>query len=244
MQRRLVGVQAVRLLAVLAQRLAVIAGDHDQRRRLGTGEKRRQQRRQVAVGRGHLAKVGVGGEARGIRLGRLVGGVRIEQVDPHEAAPAALPLPPGERRGHHLVALALGEQELVGAAPLGVVIVVDVEAAVESEPGIERVGADESAGGIAGGMQHGRQRRHAGGHAKALVVAHPVLEGVEAGQDVGVRRQRHHVVGMRRGEHPAAGRQPVQQRRRRRPPPAEPGSVGAQRVDGDEQQVERGRRRR
>ena len=49
------------------------------------------------------------------------------------------------------MSLALGEQELVGAAPLGVVIVVDVEAAVEPEPGIERVGADESAGGKTGG---------------------------------------------------------------------------------------------
>ena len=116
LERRLVGEEAVRQLAVLAERLAVVGGHDHQRRRLAAAEERREERREEGVRGRHLAQIGIGLEAGGEGLRRRVGGVRVVEVHPEEARLAGVRRPPGERRGHHLVARPLGDHELAWAS--------------------------------------------------------------------------------------------------------------------------------
>ena len=121
---------------------------------------------------------------------------------------------------------------------LAEVIVVDVEAAAETEPRVQRERADERGGRVAGGLQQRRGRARAGGHAVAAVVTNAVLVGIQARQDAGVRRQRRDRVRVRvrEVEADALRREPIE-RRRRRAAAVAPKRVGAQRVDRDQENV-------
>ena len=95
-QRRLVGEDAVRQLAVLAEALAVIGGDDDER----LARQARQaieERAERVVGPGDFAGVRIVGIAPRELLRRLVGRVRIEDVHPREPL-VRLRAGPGERR--------------------------------------------------------------------------------------------------------------------------------------------------
>ena len=83
MQRRLVRKQAVCLLAVLAEALAVIARDDDQR---GTRLARQaaEKRRERGVGPGHFAEIGIRRKLRRPFCGGLIGCVRIVEMHPGE----------------------------------------------------------------------------------------------------------------------------------------------------------------
>ena len=108
-QRRLVDEIAVHVLAVLAERLAVIRGHHDQRVVEGVVlSQRADQPAHQRVGPGHCSVVRT---SRVLLLewrGRLVGRMRIIEVDPGKEAGLPLQaLQPGDR---------VGDDQIAGAA--------------------------------------------------------------------------------------------------------------------------------
>ncbi len=137
---------------------------------------------ECGIGRGHLAVVGVAAEARGGRLGRLVGIMRLEDVHPAEDGPSGRgPRAIGARgppcRGP--AAPRAGRPAGRGVRP-DEGVVVDLEPAAQPEPRREREGADEGPGPVAAGGEEGRERLHPRREAEAGVVAHAVVEGIAA----------------------------------------------------------------
>ena len=235
---RLVGEQAVRALAVLAQALAVVAGEDDQRPRRGRLQERNEQGPQRGVGGGDLTYVGGTAIAGRVRLRGHVGGVRLVDMDPAEGGAAVALGEPAARRGHRLLAAPLGQGQ--GSIRSGEPVVVDVEPAAEAEARVQGEGADERARPVSSRLEEGGEGRPVAREAEAGVVAHAVLEGQPAGQDVGVRGQGDDVVGVGLPEDHARGGQAVQVGSRARGRAVGAQRVGAEGVDGDEEDVEPG----
>ena len=163
---------------------------------------------------GDLAVVEVRGEARGERLGRHVGEVGLVEVDPEERLGAALRGQPAPRRFHGRAPRPLLHEERGAALGVAEPVVVDVEPAVEAEARVEGERAHEGAGAIAGLAQERGQGVGVRREAEARVVADAVVERVAAGEDVRVRGQRHHVLGVGLLEAHARRGQPVHPGRR------------------------------
>src|SRR5205823_5988079 len=72
---------------------------------------------------------------------------------------------------------------------LAVAVVVDVEAAREAEPDVERKRADERAGAIPAILEQRCERRNILRKPKSGILADAVLERIASRQDVRVRRQ-------------------------------------------------------
>jgi hypothetical protein len=226
---------------VLTAPFAVVRGQDHEGASGPTGiEDGLEQRLQDRVHRRHLALVGVVTVAGGEGLGRLVGEVGLVDVDPAERGCGALAVEPTARGGDRLRARPLLHEAGGVGAPIAEAVVVGVEAAVQAEAGVERKGAHEGAGAEAAGLEQCGQRVGAGGEAEAGVVADAVLEGVAAGEYVGVGRQRHDVLRVASLETHAHRGEPVERRRARSGPSIGAEGVGAQRVDGDEQHAEPG----
>ena len=250
-KRRLVGEQAVRHLAVLAERLAVIGGEHHERvasslrvqHRLQEGPER-------SVDRRHFAEIWRVAIPRRIRLGRRVREVRLVHVDPRQprrprraggrGRGRILAPDPLERGGDGVRTAALRDAERDVRLVLRKPIVVDVEAARQTEAGVERKSADEGAGPVVAPAHQRRERLDGGREPEAGVLAHAVAEGVQTGEDVRVRRQRDDTGGAGLGEADAGGGEPIDPRRRGRSVAVGANRVSAQRVDGDQLDVGRG----
>ncbi len=82
-ERGLISEQAVRLLAVIAERFAVVAGHDDERRAIRCPHIV-EQRRYRRVGRRDFAVIRPAGIPRVERSRRAIRRVRVEQVHPHE----------------------------------------------------------------------------------------------------------------------------------------------------------------
>ena len=130
--------------------------------------------------------------------------------------------------------LGEGERDRTGLAADAVVV--DVEAAAQTEARVENERADECAGAVPRVTQDRRERRHVRSHSRRAVVVNAVRRGHESGQDRGMSRQRQRNVGMRARETDTAGREAVE-RRRQRAASVGADAIGAQRIDGDEQHV-------
>ena len=137
---------------------------------------------------------------------------------------------------------ALGIAELAGALR-GHAVVVEIEAAAESEAAIEHPRADYRQGRVAAGAQQFGQGRDRRRERPLAVVAQPVLDRIEPGEERRVRRQGQRDRRQGVGEAQPARRQRIEPWRRRRSAIAAR-QVGAQRVDGDEQNIRRARRLR
>ena len=239
-QGRLVGEDAVRRLAVLAERLAVVGREDDEdpltRARR---EERLEERPEGGVRRRHLALVGLGGKGRGEGGGRLVREVRLVQVDEGEPPLSAHGVDPPSRRPHRLGSRPLGHREGSRLRPAQTVVV-DVEAPVEPEPGIERERAHEGPGAPSPLVENRGEGGPVGRETEARVVVNAVAQGVQAGEQVGVRGQGHDVVRPGRLEANALGGEAVDPRRPRVAPAVAAERVRAQRVDGDDQDAELG----
>ena len=160
----------------------------------------------------------------------------LVEVGPQEAPFTLVAAPPGRRSRHHLGAAALGDRETNRRA-LRIGVVVELEAPVESVARIQREGGHHGAR-----AETGVQERLGGGRDRlrqdeAGVVAHSVLVRQLTRQQVRVRRQGHHVVGVGALEHPAFRRQPVEVRSRRGRVASETRRVGPQGVDRDQNDV-------
>ena len=161
-QRGVVGEQAVRGFAVLAERLAVIGGDNHQ----GVIERVRDpkafdQPAQHGVGIGDLAVVRC---TAGAVLGRrIVRRVRIEQMHPgepratHSDAGRRLKDPVAGTR-HHLAGTPLGELKRRSFDARQTVVVL-VEAVAEAEAAVQHERADKRTGAVAGRLCDGGERR-------------------------------------------------------------------------------------
>ena len=152
----------MRVLAVLAEALAVV-GRHEQERR-----RRRtplvdpaQQAPELGVDEGDLAVVGRRGSDHCLG-GCLVGRVRVEVVHPEEEGGVASlgRAQPGECRVRGPVGGPLHVRSAARVLATGQVVVVAVEAAVEAEAALEREPGDEGSRPVAGLMEVLRQRTH------------------------------------------------------------------------------------
>ena len=178
-------------LAVVAQALAVVGGEDDERAlEQPLLAKPRREPPDHLVGVGDLGQVRLARIARGEGLGRVVGRVRVVEVDPGEEAPLADRLEPGERVVHDLVAglldraerdhLVLGEVEIVGVL---------VEALGEAPLRLEHPGGHEGSRGKARLVQPLGERHLLLVQEEAAVVAHAVVGRHEASEDRRVRRE-------------------------------------------------------
>ena len=239
-QGRVVGEEAVRHFAVLAERFAVIRRQHNHRvaacRRV---EHRLQQRAERGVNRGDFAEVRRAAIPRRERLRRRVRKMRLVHVHPREPR-RGVARDPRQRRGDRVGAAPLRNAKRDGAGlVLRKVIVVDVETWRQTEARIERKGADERAGAVVPRAQQRRQRRDLRRKTEAGVFAHAVAERIQAREDGGMRRQGDDGRGAGLGESDAAGRQPIDPRGRRGLVAVGAERIGAERVDGDEEHIGR-----
>ncbi len=220
-------------LAVLAEALAVIA---DHRHHPGSAAPPRaetvEQPTHLAVDRLDLALVAT---ARAVAR-PIVGRVGIVEMHPQEKRSRGLDGGARRERGvDDRRCRALGIAELAGALR-GHAVVVEIEAAAESEAAIEHPRADHRQGRVAAAAQQLGQRRDRRRERPLAVVAQSVLIRIEPGEQRRVRRQgqRHRRQGM--SEAQPARRQRVEPWRPRRSAVAAR-QIGAQSVDGDEQNV-------
>ncbi len=265
-----VEVRAVLEQPVIPEPLAVVRG-YDDGSLVEEVERAKplQQATHLGVGVAHLTAVGADqsrqlpgvSDARGDALriegdgrvlrdaksgGRGIRGVGVEEVDPDEEALAGVGGDPVHRRVHD--PLASRPEAIPGASPPGVALRrcegVDLEAPAEAEALVDDVARYEGGGRESGRAHPGGQAGQLGGY-RNRVVEDAVAPGVEAGEERRVSRS-----GARRGR---AGLEeqhatPGERVDRRSWDRSAIGThvIGAQRVDGDEQDPAdgcRGRRR-
>ena len=230
-QGRVIRQHPVRELAVIAEPFAVIAGHrHHGVLDLAGGAQPGQHARDLRVGEGDLAVVGVAAGFFQELLRRIVGRVRIVEMNPGKERLAAAVPEPLQRGIDDDVASAFGFEPRGAGGIARHPIVVGVEADRQAEPAIEDVGADKRAGAIARVVKGARERRPSG--ERDAVQADAVFSRQRAGHDRGVGRKRQRHRAARVAEAHAARRQPVDRRRQAAPDP-----VRAQGVDGDEEDV-------
>ena len=233
---------AVRLLAVVAEPLAVVGEQHEQPAPL-----RRAQRfdhaRELVVDERHLAAVAVDRVLRVAvqELGRrVVGLVAVEVVHEDEAAPpAGRPLQQAERRVGDRLRVALAEARRAGRPRGGIMA---LEPARGRTPR-RAAGADDRSRRVAV-VEDRRERRHVAPQRERGVVVQRELRREPAREDGRVRRQRERHVRVRLLEGAAGLHQRVERRRRRAHPAFAAHRVVAQGVDRDERDVGRVVRRR
>ena len=245
-ERRLVREEPVGLLAVLAARFAVVGRHDEERGRRAGGANRVEERRESRIRERDVAEVEVVRESLAELGGRVVGSVRVVDVDPQEAGPARLPAIPVERRRDDRRSGTLLDPEIRRVLRLAVEHVVHVEPAREAVARVQREGRHEGAGRVSAFAEDRRGRREPVLEAKARVVPHAVLEGIEPRQDVDVGRERQDVLSVREGEDEPVGGDGVEMRRRAPRVSAEADGVRAAGVDRHEDDVadRAGRRRR
>jgi hypothetical protein len=220
----------VRRLAVVPERLAVIARDHDPRRAAGATANTFDEARERIVHVGHLLVVTRVAAAAMARRG-LVRIVRIEQVHPDEESPLAVPGEPRERRIDNFVGPSLGVAFLALARAARHAVVVEREPAGETERVIERIPADERRGRRTGVRERLGHGRHLWGQRVADVVPHPVLLRPEAREQARVRGQRQ----RRRRVHGREAEAVLGQAHEARHRTARDDAIRAQRVDRNQQ---------
>ena len=153
---------------------------------------------------------------------------------PWRRRPACQPSTHAKRRIRHGRRLALRLQAHTGIGASRYQVVVAVEPGVEAELPVEHERADDGRGRVASRLQQRRDGRPRGVEPVGGVLADAVMLRQQPAQDRRVRRKRQRDGSPRAREAHALGRQAVE---RRREPAPEP--IGAQRVDGDEQDVRR-----
>ena len=201
---------------MLAESLAVIGDDDDR-----TVAERSHETSELLVHRRDFAEVWILRETCAIRLGRRVGIVRFVVVDPQKQRTILLALQERDRAVRRLARRPLRES---GRR----VVVVEVEAARETETPRQRERGDECRGAIAGGVQSLRDQR-ARFLETARVLVHAVSRRIQAGHHRGVRRQRLRHRRIRLAEQEPLLRERVERRRR------VADRVRARGVEGDEE---------
>ena len=227
-ERRLVREEAVGLLSMVAECLAVVRG-HDEERRAGL---------RFDLGHsGDFTEIRVRDVIRVERRRGAVGSMTVVEMNPEEAGAAGGAGIPALRGRHDVGGAPLGQHELVRLETLRISLVVDVEAPRQAEARVERKPSDERARRVPLRFQEGRERRERIGKTETFVVPHPVLVRIETREDVRVRRERDDVVGVRLCKDDPFRRQTVEVRRRYARVTRVMGRICAKRVDRHEDDV-------
>lgn len=203
-------------LSVAAEVLSVVA-DHEHRRPLqaAVGAELVEQPADGVVHRRHLRQVGAAAEPLDELRRRLVGLVRVEEVDPQERAGARIAVlaPPIDGGVGHLRRRPVAHLQPPGLVR-GLRLVVVLEALVQAVAGVQHRRSHHRPGphpGGCGALGHGLG---GAGQRPQAVVAQAVPRRVEPGQHRGVRRQGHRRHRARLLVEDALRRQRVQRRRR------------------------------
>src|SRR6185295_17489660 len=130
----------------------------------------------------------------GERFGRTIRRMRVVEMHPQKSWLARIRTPPSRRGFEHGTSRTFLIAEIERRRTLAVVVVVDVEAGIESVTRIERIRTDERAGGVAGAMEHRAEALVLRVEFESGVVVDAVLIRIQTSQYVDVRRQRDDVV--------------------------------------------------
>ena len=144
----------------------------------------REQTSDLGVHECDLSVVRVRGEAAPVLVRRIVGGVRIEVVHPHEpGTPRARRIgrrarlrPPVQHARRGGVRLPLGLARAARRVPARQAVVVQIEAAREPEPAIQRKARDERRRRITRRVHHRRDARNIGREDERAVVVYAVAD--------------------------------------------------------------------
>ena len=215
LHRGVVDEKAVRPLAVPAEALPVVPDQDEQRVvRERVLVQPVEQPPDQGIGEQHLRVIGgfgVAADPGRPRFRRLVGPVRVIEVDPGEEPFLLHPVHPVERRLEDLVPGAL---HAVEADPLELAEVEVVEVAVESlvEPpaGVDDEGGDERAGPVPRRAQRLGERFGVLPHVVAAVVPYSIEHRVGPGEHGGVGGQGERHGGGRLLEEDSLGRYPAE----------------------------------
>ncbi len=214
--RRVVDEEPVRQLPVIAEPLAVIPGDDDERIVEQTAIlEKPPETAEERIGVGHFAVIRPPLVLRQIGFGRGVGIVRVVEVEPDkEGSVVVALLEPGLCRCDRLRSRSLNRAEirrLVEGAEIEVIEIV-VKALRDPPPRVEDKGADETGGRPASRRQGFGQRRQFLPHPVADVFPDAVCRRVETGQNgcVGGQGEGHRARGI--GKADAFGGETVERR--------------------------------
>ena len=231
--RRVVEEQAVLLLAVIAETLAVIGQQHD--RRLLVEGRRAQPIEQASDDLVRVSDLAVVRFVRRETRRRGIGFVRLVDVKEQEERLAAVAGgQPPLRGGQRVLSVALHLADRALARRRRQLAVVGVEPLVQADGGAQHVGRHEPGRRPAALLQRPLHEPLSRLDGEADVVADAVFEGEQAGQDARVRRHR-----LRRVRIGALEDRPLRGERvdvRRPHPGIAVGRqvIGAQRVDGNQ----------
>ena len=174
-----------------------------------------------------LAVVRAIGECIVQRRGRIVGVVRVVEMEPEEERRVVQSAKPFDRGRCRAV-----------AAPLELyAVVVHVEAASEAVPPIQHERADERTRAVSTIVQHGRERWNRRGQRKVAVVADAVREWIGAGQQARVRGQRNRRGRDRTLEQHALARELIDPPCARLLISVRANMIGARRIERNQQDV-------
>ena len=232
MERFAVQQDPVFRLAVIAQPFAVVRHDCDNRAvepsaRLQTIEQPADQ----FIGVGDLAVVGL---RHSMRCRRRVRRMRLVEVKKREHLRVGLTIEPGAERvdGEAAVALRVG-QRFTTPCHLDR-IVEEVEPVGDARLMPQNVRRHGGARRVAAGFEARRERAAGGLQRVPDVVANAVVSGKESGHQRCVRRQRQRAMAVHIVEHDRVAAKSIQHRRRSVSVSVERQTIGAQRVDGDQ----------
>jgi hypothetical protein len=186
-----------------------------------------------------LAGVRTLGERRLVRLGRIVGRVRIVEVQPGEELLRLVGLQPGERVVDDFPAAPrhVGERD---AAVLREIELVEVrvEPLVQPPFAVEHEGSDERAGLPAAGLERVRKRHVRRIEHVSAVVAHAVLGRKQAREDRRMRRKRERRRGRDVLEQRPLARKTIERGRRGGRVTVGADAIRSRRVERDQEDVE------
>ena len=189
---------AVLLLAMVAEPLAVVGDEEDDRAVIDTrAAELAEELSDHRVARRDLAVVG-SAVAAAEGLGRLIRRVRLVDVQEQEERLRLDAVGPGEGAARRLEPGSLQRAEIPRPFHVPAHRVVErIEGVADAGRAAQDVGRHRGSGGVAVGAKHARQRRVTGAvEAIAEVAPHPVLGGQQPRQQGQVRRKRERTVAV------------------------------------------------
>ncbi len=195
--------------------------------------------RDLGIGEGDLAVVGMPLVLRRKRFGRPIRGVRVVKMDPREERLSLRAVDPRQRLVDDFICRPLDRRERHAARLAEIeLVVIRVEALVDAPLGVEHVGADEPARAVAARLQRLGEGELLRPEEEAAVVAHAVLRRKLAREHARVHRQRERRHRHRLVEQHSFAREAIECRRLDILVAVRAHAIGARRIERHDDQVE------